>query len=130
MCQVLVNGISAVRPTAPVLSLIGIMLAKFGRVVHQASVGLVKWSSPSTRRKAIECPLCGHSKAHKHGKTSNDHLRYLCPACHQTFCESFDSLYYRLTSVLSKFAKSCKRIVKAVVRVASVVRVDLPTTPW
>jgi transposase-like protein len=25
----------------------------------------------------------------------NGHQRYLCPACHQTFSESFDSLYYR-----------------------------------
>lgn len=43
----------------------------------------------------MECPLCGHSKAHKHGKLANGHQRYLCPACHQTFSESFDSLYYR-----------------------------------
>jgi transposase-like protein len=43
----------------------------------------------------MECPLCGHSKAHKHGKMPNGHQRYLCPACRQTFCESFDSLYYR-----------------------------------
>ncbi len=43
----------------------------------------------------MECPLCGHSKAHKHGKMPNGHQRYLCPACHQTFCESFDRLYYR-----------------------------------
>lgn len=43
----------------------------------------------------MECPLCGHSKAHKHGKMPNGHQRYLCPACHQTFSESFDSLYYR-----------------------------------
>jgi transposase-like protein len=26
---------------------------------------------------------------------SNGHQRYLCPACHQTFSESFDSVYYR-----------------------------------
>ena len=25
----------------------------------------------------------------------NGHQRYLCPTCHQTFSESFDSLYYR-----------------------------------
>lgn len=25
----------------------------------------------------------------------NGHQRYLCPVCHQTFSESFDSLYYR-----------------------------------
>lgn len=43
----------------------------------------------------MQCPLCGHSKAHKHGKMPNGHQRYLCPACHQTFSESFDSLYYR-----------------------------------
>jgi len=43
----------------------------------------------------MKCPLCGHGKAHKHGKTPNGHQRYLCPACHKTFSESFDSLYYR-----------------------------------
>lgn len=42
----------------------------------------------------MECPLCGQSKAHKHGKRPNGHQRYFCPACQQTFCESFDSLYY------------------------------------
>jgi transposase-like protein len=25
----------------------------------------------------------------------NGHQRYFCPACHQTFTESFDSLFYR-----------------------------------
>jgi lambda repressor-like predicted transcriptional regulator len=25
----------------------------------------------------------------------NGHQRYLCPTCHQTFSENFDSLYYR-----------------------------------
>ncbi|MBW4470505.1 MAG: hypothetical protein KME45_08870 [Stenomitos rutilans HA7619-LM2] len=40
----------------------------------------------------MECPLCGHVKAHKHGTMPNGHQRYRCPACHQTFCESFDSL--------------------------------------
>ncbi len=43
----------------------------------------------------MECPLCGHAKAHKHGTMPNGHQRYLCPACHQTFSESFARLYYR-----------------------------------
>ena len=43
----------------------------------------------------MDCPLCGHTKTHKHGKMPNGHQRYLCPACGQTFSESFDSLYYR-----------------------------------
>ncbi len=43
----------------------------------------------------MQCPLCGHFKAHKHGKMPNGHQRYLCPVCKQTFSESFDSLYYR-----------------------------------
>jgi transposase-like protein len=43
----------------------------------------------------MECPLCSHAKAHKHGKRPNGHQRYLCPTCHQTFSERFDSLYYR-----------------------------------
>ncbi|WP_448527577.1 IS1/IS1595 family N-terminal zinc-binding domain-containing protein, partial [Parathermosynechococcus lividus] len=32
----------------------------------------------------MECPLCGHPKAHKHGKMPNGHQRYLCPTCNQT----------------------------------------------
>jgi transposase-like protein len=43
----------------------------------------------------MDCPLCGHIKPHKHGKMPNGHQRYLCPACRQTFSESFDSLLYR-----------------------------------
>ncbi len=43
----------------------------------------------------MDCPLCGHTKTHKHGKMPHSHQRYLCPACNQTFSESFDSLYYR-----------------------------------
>ncbi len=43
----------------------------------------------------MQCPLCGHAKAHKHGKMPNGHQRYLCPTCGQTFSENFDSLYYR-----------------------------------
>lgn len=43
----------------------------------------------------MNCLLCGHVKAHKHGLMPNNHQRYLCPACDQTFSESFDSLYYR-----------------------------------
>ena len=38
----------------------------------------------------MECPLCGHLKTHKHGKTSKGSQR-----CHQTFSETFDTLYYR-----------------------------------
>ncbi len=43
----------------------------------------------------MKCSLCGHSKAHKHGLMPKGGQRYLCLACHQTFCEGFDSLYYR-----------------------------------
>jgi len=42
----------------------------------------------------MECPLCGHVKAHKHGKMPNGYQRYFCPACRQTFNERFDTLYY------------------------------------
>ena len=42
----------------------------------------------------MECQLCGHAKLHKHGKMPNGHQRYFCPQCKQTFCESFDTLYY------------------------------------
>ena len=43
----------------------------------------------------MNCCLCGHTKAYKHGKMPNGHQRYLCPVCGQTFSENFDSLYYR-----------------------------------
>lgn len=42
----------------------------------------------------MECLLCGHCKTYKHGKMPNGHQRYFCPGCKQTFCESFDTLYY------------------------------------
>ena len=43
----------------------------------------------------MECPLCGHQKTHKHGKTSKGSQRYYCPECLQTFTDTFDTLYYR-----------------------------------
>lgn len=43
----------------------------------------------------MKCPLCGHEKSHKHGLTSKGAQRYFCPKCHQTFTETFDTLYYR-----------------------------------
>jgi transposase-like protein len=44
----------------------------------------------------MECPLCGHHKTHKHGKTSKGNQRHYCPVCRQTFTETFDdTLYYR-----------------------------------
>jgi transposase-like protein len=42
----------------------------------------------------MECKLCGHPKTHKHGLMPNGDQRYFCPECKQTFCESFDTLYY------------------------------------
>jgi len=43
----------------------------------------------------MECPFCSHPKAHRHGKTSKGSQRYFCPACQQSFTETFDSLHYR-----------------------------------
>lgn len=43
----------------------------------------------------MKCPLCGHDKPHKHGKTSKGSQRYFCPKCQQTFTDTFDTLYYR-----------------------------------
>ncbi len=43
----------------------------------------------------MECPLCGHYKSHKHGKTSIRNQRYYCPVGQQTFTETFDTLHYR-----------------------------------
>jgi hypothetical protein len=39
-------------------------------------------------------PLCGHHKAHKHGKTEKGHQRYKCTHCGKTFPEHFEILYY------------------------------------
>lgn len=43
----------------------------------------------------MECPFCNHPKSHRHGKTSKGSQRYFCPACQQSFTETFDTLYYR-----------------------------------
>jgi len=43
----------------------------------------------------MKCILCGHSKSHKHGKTSKGSQRYFCIKCRQTFTDTFDTLYYR-----------------------------------
>lgn len=43
----------------------------------------------------MECPLCSHPKAHRHGKTSKGSQRYFCPGCPESFTETFDTLYYR-----------------------------------
>ncbi len=50
----------------------------------------------------MECPLCGHHKTHKHGKTSKGSQRFYCPICQQTFTETFDTLYYRRQLKLEK----------------------------
>lgn len=43
----------------------------------------------------MECPFCSHPTSHRHGKTSKGSQRYFCPACQQSFTETFDTLYYR-----------------------------------
>ena len=43
----------------------------------------------------MQCPLCGHDRVHKHGKTSKGGQRYLCPCCAKTFTDTFDTIYYR-----------------------------------
>lgn len=42
----------------------------------------------------MECLLCGHPIAHKHGKTTKGIQRYKCPHCGGTFPENLDTLYY------------------------------------
>lgn len=41
----------------------------------------------------MPCPLCGHDKTYKHGKTSKGSQRYRCPNCKQTFTDTFDTIY-------------------------------------
>jgi transposase-like protein len=43
----------------------------------------------------MQCPLCSHPKAYKHGKTSKGNQRYRCLNCKQTFTNTFDTIYYR-----------------------------------
>lgn len=43
----------------------------------------------------MKCPLWGHDKPHRHGKTSKGSQRYFCTKCQQTFTDTFDTLYYR-----------------------------------
>ena len=42
----------------------------------------------------MKCLLCGHPRAHKHGKTAKGIQRYKCPHCSKTFPENIDTLYY------------------------------------
>ena len=39
----------------------------------------------------MECLLCGHEKAHKHGKTTKGVERYECPNCGKTFPENLET---------------------------------------
>ncbi len=43
----------------------------------------------------MECPFCGHLKAHKHGCTPKGHQRFKCSKCNHTFTDTLDTLYYR-----------------------------------
>jgi len=43
----------------------------------------------------MECPFCGHLKAHKHGRTPKGQQRFKCPICYNTFTDTLDTLYYR-----------------------------------
>ena len=77
----------------------------------------------------MECPLCGHPKAHKHGLMPNTHQRYLCPTCGQTFSEIFDILYYRRhVSPEQIRARVASTSAKEVVCAGLVELLGLPTT--
>jgi transposase-like protein len=43
----------------------------------------------------MKCPFCDHERVHKHGKTKKGVERFKCPACTNTFTETFDTVYYR-----------------------------------
>jgi transposase-like protein len=43
----------------------------------------------------MKCPFCDHERVHKHGKTQKGVERFKCPACTNTFTETFDTVYYR-----------------------------------
>jgi transposase-like protein len=73
----------------------------------------------------MQCPLCGHAKAHKHAKTtSKGSQRYRCPTCKQTFTGTFDTIYYRRKVKEKRFALSYSRTQRVAVYVALVASVD------
>jgi transposase-like protein len=43
----------------------------------------------------MRCPFCEHGRVHKHGKTLKGLERFKCPACQQTFTETFDTVACR-----------------------------------
>jgi transposase-like protein len=43
----------------------------------------------------MRCPFCDHERVHKHGKTLKGVERFKCPACQQTFTQTFDTVAYR-----------------------------------
>jgi len=52
-------------------------------------------TSVECSKNSMQCPLCSHPKAHKHGRTSKGSQRYRCLNCQQTFTDTFDTIYYR-----------------------------------
>ena len=43
----------------------------------------------------MQCSLCSHPNAYKHGKMANEKQRYHCPICKRIVTETFNTLYYR-----------------------------------
>ena len=64
--------------------------------MRQDIVGLVQYEEDSQPEAHLWNVLCALTqKPINTGILPNGHQRYLCPVCHQTFSENFDSLYYR-----------------------------------
>lgn len=67
----------------------------------------------------MPCPLCGHDKTYKHGKTSKGSQRYRCLKCKQTFTSTLNTIYQGKWP-LKKCASYCSHTAKEQVCVGSV----------
>jgi hypothetical protein len=68
----------------------------WGEAIDVSTFGHTRWKCGTARlnrrelisNSTMKCPLCGHEKSHKHGKTSSCCQRYFCPKCQQTFTDT------------------------------------------
>ena len=77
----------------------------------------------------MQCPLCGHSKAYKHGKIASGKQGYHCAVCNRTFTETSDTLYYRRQTPPEGIRQVLQAHEKAVASEALPASLDLPITP-
>lgn len=62
----------------------------------------------------MQCLLCGHPKAYKHGKIASGKQRYHYAVSKRIFTETFDTLYYPRQTFQKPFDTFFNRMKKAV----------------